>query len=299
MRKKSDFGYVSLKAEKDSTETALRRNYQAELDKILPTYRELEKEIDDSKGKEQDMMNTYIPKNAIVGELEKSEEGLVGLNKLVKQVEILNAEIEALDVKLSIVENYLVRLKIEKEIYEIKQTVETLQQKIVNVYAVIDNEKLQTDLNRHNTLMDASIAESSASESEIKLEIEKKQNQRTAKLQDVDNLKEKLNSNEDEKKNLKLEAEYKAKEAEQKKLQEEKQRTQEFISDIARKYPEGVYQDVVFESNRSIERTIVNKNNVVDVYKKIKYNWGGVYYFKNEKAISYGMFQSETTVSNK
>ena len=71
------------------------------------------------------------------------------------------------------------------------------------------------------------------------------------------------------------------------------------LSDVARKYPEGVYNDVVFESNRTIERTIVNKNNVVNIYKKVKYNWGGIYYFKNEKAISYGLFQSEITNASK
>jgi hypothetical protein len=71
-------------------------------------------------------------------------------------------------------------------------------------------------------------------------------------------------------------------------------RSKDFLSELAQKYPEGITVENFQEANRTITRVIVNRSSIANEYKKVKYNWGGLYFFKNNMSISQNLFELET-----
>ncbi|MCC7514494.1 MAG: hypothetical protein IT212_07360, partial [Bacteroidia bacterium] len=58
-------------------------------------------------------------------------------------------------------------------------------------------------------------------------------------------------------------------------------------------YAEGLTEETIDESNRKIYRTIIKKSNTTDVFSKVVYNWGGVYFFKNTTSMSESNYNNE------
>src|SRR4029079_7778676 len=58
-------------------------------------------------------------------------------------------------------------------------------------------------------------------------------------------------------------------------------------------YQEGVTDETVKETNRTIYRTVVKKDGTAYNYQKIVYSWGGVFYFKNETSMTELLFEQE------
>ncbi|KXK45751.1 MAG: hypothetical protein UZ10_BCD003001665, partial [Bacteroidetes bacterium OLB10] len=58
-------------------------------------------------------------------------------------------------------------------------------------------------------------------------------------------------------------------------------------------YAEGLTEETINESNRKIFRTIIKKSNTTDVFSKVVYNWGGIYYFKNTTSMSEANYNNE------
>ena len=74
----------------------------------------------------------------------------------------------------------------------------------------------------------------------------------------------------------------------------EKEKKEKELSELAKKYPEGITIENVDGQNCKIERIIVVKDATANEYKKITYNWGGVYYKKNDADVSEYTFKNET-----
>ena len=55
---------------------------------------------------------------------------------------------------------------------------------------------------------------------------------------------------------------------------------------VSADYHEGVTEEKVTESNRTIYRVVVKKDGAVINYQKVVYSWGGVYFFRNEAPIT-------------
>ncbi len=67
-----------------------------------------------------------------------------------------------------------------------------------------------------------------------------------------------------------------------------------YTSELAKKYPEGITEEITQESNRKIIRRIVVRGNEANDYLKISYSWG-TYYFKNgDISISENVWNAET-----
>ncbi|HNQ12051.1 MAG TPA: hypothetical protein PKM16_02520 [Bacteroidia bacterium] len=62
---------------------------------------------------------------------------------------------------------------------------------------------------------------------------------------------------------------------------------------VDRNYPEGITEETENESNRTIYKTIVKRSTTTDVFYKLVYNWGGVYYFKNELSLTEATYLTE------
>jgi tetratricopeptide (TPR) repeat protein len=74
-----------------------------------------------------------------------------------------------------------------------------------------------------------------------------------------------------------------------------KEVAEKYLSELARKYPEGVTTENYDASGgKKIKRVIVNKGGVANDYREVTHNWGGVYYFKNGQSISKFLFNQET-----
>lgn len=101
----------------------------------------------------------------------------------------------------------------------------------------------------------------------------------------------------------KLEAEYagkfeeleKSKEPQEEKPKEEPLSKAAFKTELAQKYPVGITEETVSESGKKITKLVVNRQGIANEYQKVKWNWGGVYYFKNGESISKAIFDTETT----
>ncbi len=67
--------------------------------------------------------------------------------------------------------------------------------------------------------------------------------------------------------------------------------------DLAKKYPQGVSNEEIEGQNCVIYRTIIVKGEVGDEYKKIKYNFGQVYFKKNGNDITEAIYNKEVSVN--
>ena len=68
----------------------------------------------------------------------------------------------------------------------------------------------------------------------------------------------------------------------------------EFQSKLASLYPEGKTVNNSSKGNKKITQIIMVKEGRGIEYQKIKYNWGGVYYFRNGDPITQLIFEKET-----
>lgn len=67
-----------------------------------------------------------------------------------------------------------------------------------------------------------------------------------------------------------------------------------FMSDLAKKYPQGLTEELSEDGSKKITRRVIVNGNIGVEYKKIKHNWGGEYYFKNGSPINEYIWQKET-----
>lgn len=101
----------------------------------------------------------------------------------------------------------------------------------------------------------------------------------------------------------KLEAEYagkfeaveKSKDPQEEKPKEEPLSKTAFKTELAQKYPVGITEETISEAGKKITRLVVNRKGIANEYQKVKWNWGGVYYFKNGESISKAVYDNETT----
>lgn len=71
---------------------------------------------------------------------------------------------------------------------------------------------------------------------------------------------------------------------------------QAFLSELAKIYPPGLTEETVNGKNFVLQRKVINENNVVTIYEKKIWDWGGVFYFKNtDIAITEAIYKLETS----
>ncbi len=66
-----------------------------------------------------------------------------------------------------------------------------------------------------------------------------------------------------------------------------------FCSDLAKKYPQGLTEEKYMEGSKSITRRIIVEGDIGVEYKHVVHNWGGNYFFKNEKPTTRFTWQKE------
>jgi hypothetical protein len=72
------------------------------------------------------------------------------------------------------------------------------------------------------------------------------------------------------------------------------ERRRQFLSKLAQLYPQGVTKETVNGKNFVLLRHVINENNVVTIYEKKTWDWGGVFYFKNSDiAITEALYKLE------
>lgn len=78
---------------------------------------------------------------------------------------------------------------------------------------------------------------------------------------------------------------------------EDKQVTPKTVAPIPKiidsDYKEGITEETIKETNRTIYRTVVKKDGAANNYQKVAYNWGGVFYFKNDNVMTELSFKQE------
>lgn len=67
-----------------------------------------------------------------------------------------------------------------------------------------------------------------------------------------------------------------------------------FLSELAKIYPPGLTEETVTGKNFTLQRKVINESNVVTIYEKKIWDWGGVFYFKNtDIAITEAIYKLE------
>jgi len=67
-----------------------------------------------------------------------------------------------------------------------------------------------------------------------------------------------------------------------------------YLSRLAKEYPEGVTVENYDLGKRKVKRVIVNYDGVATEYRRVKHDWGGLFFFRNGQSISKAVFESET-----
>jgi len=73
-------------------------------------------------------------------------------------------------------------------------------------------------------------------------------------------------------------------------------KSEEFINELAKVYPEGVTEEIIQMSNRVITKRIVVSEGKGYLYEFVKYNWGGEFFFKNGESASKFVWDKETVI---
>jgi hypothetical protein len=69
----------------------------------------------------------------------------------------------------------------------------------------------------------------------------------------------------------------------------------QFQMNLSDNYPMGVTEESELKQNREVKRLIVKRTEgVANQYSRVKWNWGGIYYFKNEQSTSKQIYDLET-----
>ena len=71
------------------------------------------------------------------------------------------------------------------------------------------------------------------------------------------------------------------------------QRSDHFLNDLAKQYPEGITTENYDSQNKKIKRVIVNRGGIAHEYIEAKYSYG-TYYFRDGRSISAQVFFKET-----
>ena len=53
-------------------------------------------------------------------------------------------------------------------------------------------------------------------------------------------------------------------------------------------------EEIITEDNRTITQVTIIRERMTYVYKKVVYNWGGVYYFRDDNSITNAVFKLES-----
>lgn len=117
---------------------------------------------------------------------------------------------------------------------------------------------------------------------------------RIAALGLVDDAKEQQKLSAAEAEKVRIEKYEKLKESlDQLDLNADEQR-QAFLSELAKIYPPGLTEETVTGKNFTLQRKVINESNVVTIYEKKIWDWGGVFYFKNtDIAITEAIYKLE------
>lgn len=73
-------------------------------------------------------------------------------------------------------------------------------------------------------------------------------------------------------------------------------KSDEFVMELAKVYPNGVTEEVEEYKNRTVYKRIVVNNNRGHLYEKVVYNYGGVFYFKDGDSVAQFVWDKETVL---
>jgi uncharacterized membrane protein YfhO len=208
-----------------------------------------------------------------------------------------------LEARLKSQENYLVRLGKEKELNQIRQEVAVLQERLLHLDTIkVDNEKINRILKIQYAQIEKAVSAVQKKMQNITQRIIDEEAAYGVDITLAKSEKLKLKKQEDIKKaNTTKSIEELATDLEDLKTAlgaantgGKKDQIRKQIDSIERSYPEGVYEDIISENNRTIKKVIVSVGGNVTIYKMMIYSWGGTFYFRDGVAITKSEFDQGT-----
>jgi hypothetical protein len=263
----------------------------------------LESEITSLKRVEFNLLQSYVKKNSEVRAKMMEANRNLGVEKLKVRAEGYLKEKQALEIKLDAKKNYGERLEKELKLNELKQQLKVLNERMRFADTVnVNKEELVKSLKIQQEQIIRSIEAVENEVLEIEEEIKEKLRLYNQDMQMAREQEKKLNLQKEEEKKAKTgNIDQKISDLENYRLAladaktgAERLAILKKIDEVQKSYPDGVYEEIITENNRTIKRYVVSKNEVVDIFKMVIYSWGGTFYFKNGNSITKNEFDKET-----
>ena len=263
---------------------------------------DLEGDVLDLKSKELPILQQYLITNQKAKSLKYQSEQLTHIDKIEIRAKGTKVEKEALEIKLKVKQNYLLRLDKERQLNIYRQKLAVLQKRLENLDTTkVDDKEVNKVLLIQYGQIEKAMASVKIEMEGISSEIITKENAYNADIQLAQNERIKFGEEENKKNGSKLKATELAVEIEKLKALYKNSNTGSKQADILkeieafqRQLPEGIHEEILYENNRTIKKYIVSKDGNVDIFKMVMYSWGTTYYFKNKVAITKMRFDIET-----
>ncbi|MCF8463848.1 MAG: hypothetical protein K9G41_03345, partial [Flavobacteriales bacterium] len=128
-------------------------------------------------------------------------------------------------------------------------------------------------------------------EEQLRLDEEKKAKELQARIDAINQATSTTSTNADE---ARIEKYERLKETIEKLDMKAEEQRKAFLSELAKIYPQGMTKEQVDGKNFVLLRYVINENNVVTIYEKKTWDWGGVFYFKDSDiAITEAIYKLE------
>lgn len=273
----------SEKARIEAIREVERAQLQIAIASKYPLFNKLNNDIATLKKASEQLSNEYISQSAQAEYLYSEAANYISLEKVKKQIEGLETELRALKKRELIIGNRLELLKKEKELSEVKKEINILNLRIKE-FSFKDSLKFNQDLDLNKLRIDSLINILNIERNDLASVIKNKENEYEDKQYQAQSINEAFKVLAEEK--LQIEKDMKAK------LEQENAAKKEIINSTSKNLP-TVYEETVVEGNRSIKKITVINEGAQTVYQINTYNWGGVFYFKNNNAISKTLYEAE------
>ena len=296
----------------DKTNDSLKMAEKLLADRLAPlqdgiTSREskiknLENEILGLKSAEMPLLREFLQKNQQGKSIKFQAGRLAGAEKLDKKAEASRVLKEGLEVKLKVKENYLHRLGKDRQLNIYRQKINVLKERLRTLDTIsVDEKALNRILLIQYSQIEKAIVATPKEMEEIIMGIGEKEQEHAAIVKQAidwradekkdsiaNSLKGKLSP---EQLTAKLDS---LKEAYTQAKPKEKDAIRLEMEKLYGDLPEGIHEEIFYESNRTIKQYVVSKGGEIKVYKMVMYSWGSAYYFKDGVTITKSTFDAGT-----
>ena len=263
----------------------------------------LKVEVSALKSEELPLLRDFLQTNQRSKSIAFQAERLAAAERIDKKAESKKVSKEGLEIKLKVKENYLHRLEKDRQLNIYRQKITVLKERLVNLDTTnIDENEINRILIIQYRQIEKSIVATQQEMENITMQIVTKEKEYEALIIKankwrVEDKKDSIakaaavNLTPDQ---VSLRLDSLKQLYDNSKSGTDRAAFQIEMDKLYGELPEGIHEEILYESNRTVKKYVVIKGGEVDIYKMVMYIWGSAYYFKNGVAITKMRFDTGT-----